>query len=115
MSDGKEMKVYIHDDRSEPCFMIPIADGLWLVWIKRDSGPSEWSIKNIEYIKSMRQKYPAPMTTFDVAEKSEMLVPASGLDLVLHTGQSLEEVRDIYREHKKALEETEAESKLSGN
>ena len=110
-SVGDEMRVYIHDDRSEPTFMIPIASGLWLVWIKRDNGPSEWSIKNLEYIKSMKEKYP-DMTTAEIAVKSGFLQEATDLEVFVHTANSIEEVRDIFVEHKKVLEQ---ESELSEN
>lgn len=107
MTDGSEMKVYIHGNRSEPCFMIPLTDGLWLVWLKRDHKPSEWSVKNVEYIKSMRDKFPAPKTTFEIAEESTWLTEASGLDILLHTGQSYEEVRDIFVRHKQVIAQEE--------
>lgn len=108
---GSDMKVYIHDDRSEPTFMIPIADKLWLVWIKRDSGPSEWSIKNLEYIKSMVQKYPGLSTT-EIAEKSPMLQEATALEILVHTSSSEEQVRDIFIQHRQVLEQ---EGELSEN
>ena len=108
---GSEMKVYIHDDRSEPTFMIPIAPSLWLVWIKRDNGPSEWSIKNLEYIKSMKQKYP-DKTCAEIGEASPMLQEATGLEVFVHSANSIEEVRDIYIEHKRVLA---SEEELSEN
>lgn len=110
-TNGSDMKVYIHDDRSEPTFMIPIADSLWLVWIKRDSGPSEWSIKNLDYIKSMKEKYP-DMTCAEIAEASPMLQEATPLEILVHSNNSIEEVRDIFIEHRKVLE---SESELSEN
>ncbi len=98
-----EMKVYIHDDRSEPCLMIPLSDNLWLVWIRRDNDNfSEWSIKNTEYIKSMREKFPT-QTTAEIAVLSEKLTEASGLDLLIHTGQSYKEVEEIFLKHKRAI------------
>jgi hypothetical protein len=106
MTDGSEMKVYIHEDRTNPCFMIPISDNLWLVWHKREED-SAWSIKNTKFIKSMRRKFPAPMTTFDIAEASSKLTEATGLDILLHTGHSYEEIRDIFIKHKQAIAQDE--------
>jgi hypothetical protein len=99
-----EMVVYLHDDRSKPTFLIPLNDELFLAWVKRDEiHKPEWTLKSIKYIYAMKQKFGQDCTTFDVCTKSNMLIEAGPLDILMHTAMSVEQVRDCYEKHMKTL------------
>ena len=99
-----EMKVYLHKDRSKPTFLIPVNNELFLAWVKRDDiQKPEWTLKSINYIYAMKQKFGQDCTTFDVCTKSNMLIEAGPLDILMHTAMSVEQVRDSYEKHMKTL------------
>jgi len=99
-----EMKVYLHDDRSKPTFLVPLNNELFLAWVKRDdTHKPEWTLKSIKYIYAMKQKFGQDATPFDVCEKSEMLTEASPLEVLTLTFGSIEQVRDLYNQHMKTL------------
>jgi len=99
-----EMKVYLHKDRSKPTFLIPVNNELFLAWVKRDDiQKPEWTLKSINYIYAMKQKFGDKATTFEVCTKSEFLTEAGPLEVLMLTDLSIEQVRDIYNQHVKTL------------
>jgi len=104
--DKEEMNIYLRlekraDGQFMPIFLIPTTNDLFLAWVKReDEHPSEWMLKNIKYISSMRQKYGENATTFEVCEKSKFVRKATPLDILMYTNMSIEQVRDIFNTHK---------------
>lgn len=99
-----EMKTYLHKDRSKPTFLIPINDELFLAWVKReDIQKPEWTLKSIKYIYAMKQKFGENATTFEVCSKSTFLTEATPLEILMLTGMSIEQVRDVYNQHIKTL------------
>lgn len=105
----EDMNVYVRLEESInkqfiPIFLVPLTNDFFLAWVKReDEHPSEWMLKNIKYISSMREKYGDNATTFEVCKKSKFLRIATPLDILMYTGMSLEQVRDIFNSHKTRL------------
>jgi len=100
----REMKVYLHKDRSKPTFLIPVNDELFLAWLKRDDIQNpEWTLKSIKYIFAMKQKFGDNTTTFEVCTGSKNLTEATPLEVLMLTNLSYEQVRDLYNQHIKTL------------
>lgn len=106
------MKVYIHDNRKEPTLLVPVDDSKFLAWTKRDADVmSDWTLKHIKFIHAILEKFGKDVTPAEAFEKSEKCKEASPLEVLVYTGYSIEQVRDIYEQHRRVIEEEEGKSK----
>jgi len=100
------MKVYVHNDRTQPTLIVPLTEQLFLCWVQRKEMPNpEWSLKHVGYVHSLNQKAKGDIVRF--CQNSKMVTEATPLEVLLYTGNSIEQVRETYQRHLKALGLTE--------